>query len=116
MSEHEHIWICEDSAGIKQISTRPLHADDVEYILASEYAALKQELADCEDALGMARIHIQEFLDYDNAVIAMLKRRIAALRNSVDELVNDGEVHEMGGPFIDGNWVLKQIDALLETK
>jgi len=42
MSEHEHIWICEDSAGIKQISARPLHADDVEYILASEHAALKR--------------------------------------------------------------------------
>ena len=41
---------------------------------------------------------------------------LSNLRQDICEMVNDGEQHEMGGPFIDGNWLLKRIDEIIEPE
>lgn len=39
--------------------------------------------------------------------------RLGEFRQEVDAMVNDGEPHEMGGPFISGNWFLERLDDIL---
>jgi len=47
---------------------------------------------------------------------AALKRELRALCDKLEGMVNNGEPHEMGGPFIDGGWVLKRVlDVLMEA-
>lgn len=39
---------------------------------------------------------------------------VRKVRATLDALINDGEPHEMGGPFFDGRWLLSALDAALK--
>jgi hypothetical protein len=61
------------------------------------------------DEFGEAVKELHSELGRKEAQIEALER----LRQLVEPMVNDGEVHEMGGPFIDGKWVLRHLEAAL---
>lgn len=42
--------------------------------------------------------------------------KLEAVRDDIRELANDDDPHDMGGPFIDINWILRRLNAALEDK
>ena len=57
----------------------------------------------------------EEMLDMVAKEVERLEAELT-IRQELEELIEDGERYEMGGPFVSVHWVLNRMDALKEDE